>query len=112
MADPTVTTHGYAGYRDRKCRCDICREAARIVRARYRKKSDNSKLVLDGNILVNWLERTGYSEDFDQRQLGRWRSRGINVYTADKVCLSFGMHPAELYGMAFYGECFDQGSAA
>lgn len=111
MADRKELTHGYSGYRDRACRCDICKEAARVVRAKYRKKSDNSKLILDGNILVDWLERTGYSEELDARQMDRWRTRGVHVYTADRICLSFGVHPAYLYGFAFYADCFN-GEAA
>lgn len=111
MADPRVINHGYSGYRDRKCRCEICKDAARVVRSRYRKKSDNSKLVLDGNVLVDWLERNDYAGELDARQLARWRTNGIHVYTADRICLSFGIHPTFLYGYSFYAQCFD-GDAA
>lgn len=108
MANPKVTTHGYSGYRDRKCRCDICREAARVVRARYRPKSDNSNLQLDATPLLEFLEVKGYTSEFESNTIKRWREKGVNVYMADKVCLRFGVHPAEIFGSAFYQGCFGE----
>jgi len=99
-------------YRYRKCRCEICSAAMRAERSKYRKKSDNSRLMLDFAPLEAWLGLRGYLFDMDNTRLIRWRERGIGVYTVDKICLRHGVHPAQIYGSAFYAGCFDEEFAA
>ena len=106
------TEHGMGMYRYRRCRCEICCAAMREERGRYGAKSDNSKLQLDATPLLEFLEKKEYTSLYESNTIKRWREKGINVYMADKVCLRFGVHPAEIFGSAFYEGCFGEESAA
>lgn len=102
------TEHGMGMYRQRGCRCEICNAAMAAHRKKYRKMSDNSKLMLDATPLMEWLERNEQLYFLDSNTVARWRERGIGVYTADALCTRMGVHPAEVFGFKFYEGCFDE----
>ena len=103
------TEHGIGMYRYRRCRCEICNEAMAVVRAKYRKKSDNYRKMMDATPLLEWLAVNGQLHQVDDSTRRHWAMRGLTVYTIDKVCIRLGVHPAEVYGYRFYEGCFDNG---
>ena len=34
--------------------------------------------------------------------MGNWKKNGIKLYTADAICVTYGYHPYEIYGDAWY----------
>lgn len=107
-----ITEHGMGMYRYRGCRCEICSAAMREERRKYRPKSDNVNVKLDWSVMEDWLVKRGQLEFVDNTGLRRWRESGIPVYTADALCMRFGVHPAEVFGSEFYKGCFEQEFAA
>ncbi len=99
-------THGYSMYRYRGCRCEICKRGAFEVRNKYRKKSDNMWVRLDVTPFIEKLTENGQLFHIEKSYLDNWRAKGIDVYSADKWCLKFGWHPAEVFGHSFYINCF------
>ena len=108
MADPTVQTHGYSGYRERKCRCEVCCAAAALLRKKYRKRSDNVWIRLSAEPLIKKLQESDQLFLVNADVLYKWRNTGLDIYNADKWCLKFGWHPVEVFGQAFYVGCFDE----
>lgn len=102
------TEHGMGMYRYAGCRCEICNGVMAEHRKKYRKKSDNSKVMLDATPLINWLQRNEQLTLMDTSSVHNWRTRGIGVYTADALCTRMGVHPAEVFGFKFYEGCFDE----
>lgn len=106
--------HGTSGYKH-KCRCEICvaAQSAARTKSRYRdERSVSVKLRLDPAPLIRRLEVTEQLDMIDPKTIRRWQRLGMDVYFADKWCLKFGWHPAEVFGQAFYAGCFDQEFAA
>ena len=104
------TEHGMGMYRYRKCRCDVCSEAMRQFRKKYRKTSDNYNKMVDATPLLEWLTVNNQLDRIDGSTVRKWRERGLSVYVIDKVCIRLGAHPAEVYGNKFYEGCFDNGN--
>lgn len=94
--------HGANAYRVHKCRCDECREAIRVVRQKYRPKSDSVKVRLDATPLIEKLTKQGRLEAVENSRLTVWRREGIDLYAADRWCVRLGYHPIEIWGQAFY----------
>lgn len=106
-AKKIYTEHGMNMYRQRGCRCEICSEAMAAHRRKYRKKTDNCKIMLDATPLLEWLQRNEQITTIDSSSVTNWRNRGIGIYTADSLCTRMGVHPAEIFGNKFYVGCFD-----
>ena len=102
------TEHGMGMYRYRKCRCEICSRAMYEFRLKYRKRSDNSRVMLDATPFLEWLQRNGQLTMMDTSTVYNWRTRGIGIYSADSWCTRLGVHPAEVFGHKFYQGCFDE----
>jgi hypothetical protein len=94
--------HGVHAYRTHKCRCEVCRLAARAQRQKYRPKSDSLKLRLDAEPFISRLTRDGRLEAVDNGRLSQWRRGGIDLYVADRWCIRLGYHPTEIWGQEFY----------
>ena len=85
------TKHGISRYRDYNCRCEICRRAI----SEYKLKQRIAKLIP----VQPMIDKFG--ESFCRQYKGsidKWIAKGINVYTADKICCSKGFHPVEVFG--------------
>jgi len=95
-------THGASAYRNKKCRCDVCTEANRLQKLKYRPKSDSVNIRLDATPLISLLTRHGRLEAVDNGRIGQWRKNGIDLYAADRWCIRLGYHPIEVWGQAFY----------
>jgi hypothetical protein len=106
------TEHGIDMYRKMKCRCDVCRNAARDMRAKYRPLSDSKKIRLDPQPLIDKLIATNQLYEVHQSKWQGWLEKGIDIYWADFWCIKFGYHPVEIFGNAFYQGCFDEERAA
>jgi hypothetical protein len=98
-------------YRRMGCRCDVCKAANAVKKKKYKKLAP-PKVMLDGAALIEIIERAGRLREFDNKQLDRWKTVGVNVYTADIMCLRLGYHPTEVFGSDFYRGCFDEEYAA
>lgn len=94
--------HGAGGYRNHKCRCDVCRDGNRLASAKYRPKPDSLKIRLDATPLIERLTRDGRLEAVDNSKLTIWRRTGIDLYAADRWCVRLGYHPIEIWGQTFY----------
>ena len=103
--------HGTSGYRY-KCRCEICVNAQKAARNKNRPLSDSAKVRLDATPLIERLAMADQLDQVDPAVIRRWERDGIDVYWADKWCLKFGWHPANVFGQAFYAGCFDEEFAA
>jgi hypothetical protein len=101
--------HGANGYRNHKCRCDVCRDGNRLNSAKYRPKSDNLKIRLDATPLIRKLTLDGRLEAVDNSKLTIWRRTGIDLYAADRWCIRLGYHPIEIWGQEFYLGAADGG---
>lgn len=110
---PKGDGHGPSAYKRGTCRCDNCRAAYLERRKVWRKnyearhfsvRNGSSKLMLDVAPLVNYLTRTGELEQLNRVSLRRWLRDGISVYTADVMCIRFGVHPALVFGDVFYSD--------
>lgn len=94
--------HGVNAYRNKKCRCEECREAHRLAQLKYRPKSDSKKIRLDATPLLKRLERDGRLEAVENSRISVWRKSGIDLYAADRWCIRLGYHPIEVWGQEFY----------
>ena len=94
--------HGANGYRNHKCRCEVCGDAYRISQYKYRPKSDSLKIRLDSTPLIDKLKRDGRLESLENSLISGWRKTGIDLYAADRWCIRLGYHPIEIWGQDFY----------
>lgn len=99
-AKPIV--HGASAYRNKGCRCDICKEAQRKAKLKYRPKSDAVKIRLDATPLIDRLTRDERLAAVENSRLNQWRKVGLDLYAADRWCIRLGYHPIEVWGQAFY----------
>jgi hypothetical protein len=97
-----ITEHGISMYRYRNCRCDICKEAAAQQRMRFRPKTDNKKIRLDGEPLVSRIIKDDRQANINTNLISKWRRFGIDIYNADEWCIKLGYHPTEIWGNDFY----------
>ena len=102
-----ITEHGASMYRRRGCRCDVCCVGMSQTRKKYRPLVMSSDVRLDAAPLINFLERSEQLQYVDKKTTARWQRVGLSVYTADKWCMSFGVHPVEIFGHNFYKGCFE-----
>jgi hypothetical protein len=102
-----ITEHGASMYRRRGCRCDVCRVGMSQTRKKYRPLAMSSDVRLDAKPLIEFLTKAEQLQYLDKHTVARWWQNGLSVYTADKWCLRFGLHPAEIFGHKFYEGCFD-----
>lgn len=121
----------YSGY-GRGCRCEACKDACRAYRASYKQQKHgggyaaDSKHRVDAAPLHRLIEihgglkpsgrllagRLGGMATSHERRLARILTQDtVSVYTADEVCLAFGRHPIEVYGLAFYADLIEQEGA-
>lgn len=67
----------------------------------------SSDVRLDAKPLIEFLTKAEQLQYLDKHTVARWKRTGLSVYTADKWCLSFGLHPVEIFGHNFYEGCFE-----
>lgn len=103
-----IVDHGISMYRQRKCRCDICKAAASAERLKYRPKKNNTPIRLDGAVFVARLIRDERHTAINTNLISKWRSNGIDLYAADKWCIKLGYHPIEIWGQDFYQQCEEE----
>lgn len=93
--------HGLHRYRRFKCRCGVCLMAYAEYRAKLRKHEPSP--LIDATPLIEFiLGRNERMEGNLYHSLERWRVNGIDVHTADRVCVRRGLHPAVVFGDAWY----------
>jgi len=103
-----ITEHGISMYRYRQCRCDICKQAASEQRKRFRPKSDNKRIRLDGAPFVARLIRDNRHGAINTNLISKWSRFGIDIYNADEWCVRLGYHPSEIWGQDFYQDCCEE----
>jgi hypothetical protein len=77
------------------------------TRKKYRPVSTAGRIRLDAAPLVDFLTNAEQLHNVPNKTVARWKRTGLSVYTADKWCLSFGLHPVEVFGHKFYEGCFE-----
>jgi hypothetical protein len=97
-----ITEHGMSMYRQRKCRCDICKQAAADQRKQFRKPDHIPTVRLDGHTLLERLEADGRLLAVHTSIRDKWRRFGIAIHSADFWCIKLGYHPVEIWGNDFY----------
>lgn len=115
MARPfKVFEHGTIGmYRQRKCRCDLCKMAVAEQRAAYRPKPGDQPTnykVRYGSVrvrlcpepLIQYLEQVTLVNNQMRKVFADWRKNGIDLYRADEMAIQYGTHPYLLWGDEFY----------
>lgn len=107
MNGKEITEHGASMYRRRGCRCETCRVGMSLTRKKYRPISTAGSIRLDATPLINFLINAEQLHNVPSKTVARWKRTGLSVYTADKWCLSFGLHPVEVFGHNFYEGCFE-----
>lgn len=90
--------HGIARYRKKNCRCEVCVAANKEYQQRRRKYQDEP-VFIDAEPLIKFFIRieepmTGAM----RKRITRWRRKGVDIYNVDKMCVSRGYHPFEIYG--------------
>lgn len=95
-------THGRSAYLKNGCRCETCVHEMREYKRKYRVRKGRTKRILDGNPLVDRIERDGRITALHNLHYGRWREKGIEVFAADRWCIKLGYHPLEIWGQDFY----------
>lgn len=97
-----ITEHGISMYRQRHCRCDICKAAATAERLKYRPKKNPVSIRLDGTRFVERLLRDNRHGAINTNLISKWQRFGIDLYAADRWCVRLGYHPIEIWGNDFY----------
>lgn len=59
---------------------------------------------LDPAPLIDLIASHGESRRY-RLQIRGWQQNGVDVYTADRLCIRRGLHPTALWGMDFYDAC-------
>jgi hypothetical protein len=77
------------------------------VRKKYRPIKAAGRIRLDAAPLIDFLINAEQLHNVPSKTVARWKRTGLSVYTADKWCLSFGLHPVEIFGHNFYEGCFE-----
>ena len=77
------------------------------TRKKYRPLSLAGLIRLDAAPLVDFLRQAEQLQSLPSKTVTRWQRDGLSVYTADKWCLYFGVHPVEVFGHKFYEGCFE-----
>lgn len=107
--------HGSAStYMKYKCRCAPCTEAATAAYAlknakRNAKRAREAAKRIDAQRLVEYLSeappeiRSKYSDKF-----GGWTAFGIDVWTADKICIALETHPILVFGQMWIDKALEE----
>jgi hypothetical protein len=77
------------------------------TRKKYRPLAMSSVVRLDAAPLIDFLGKAEQLQYLSSKTVTRWKRGGLSVYTADKWCLHFGVHPVEVFGHKFYEGCFE-----
>ncbi len=97
--------HGtITGYTTFKCKCELCAAAGAAWRAKRRKHHLPMRYLPIEPLLP-------YVDDHHHRAFSevvrRCRKDGMNIYTADRWCITFGVHPWVVYGDAFFSDVWE-----
>lgn len=107
--------HGSAStYMKYKCRCAPCVEAARVAydlknARRNAARAREAAKRIDARALVAYLSeappeiRNKYSDRF-----GGWTTFGIDVWTADKICIDLETHPVLVFGQMWIDKALEE----
>jgi hypothetical protein len=112
-------THGSAHtYIKYKCRCAPCTAA---VQLRYAKKNENrnkkrravkpikkinASPLIEQVQLISEVRPDIYSKY--ARQISGWTKYGVDVWTADRICIELSMHPIQVFGQAWIDEALEE----
>lgn len=102
--------HGLGKYKKEKCRCDVCVDAYRVYSLEYntKKRAARTHNKIDAGPLIDLLYAQVETHSSLGRKLRRWRSQGVDIYTADRLCCEMGYHPFEVFGDAWWKGAFDE----
>lgn len=103
--------HNRNTYLKHKCRCEACcADAAEYKRRRRIEMGGDTDVRLPGEPLLAFV-RSQSTERLVQHHVAQsWIEKGVSPYTIDRWCVKLGVHPAEIYGDAFYRGCLDMAS--
>lgn len=94
-------THGLIATYASGCRCEPCRDALKRKNARRKRAHP----TLPTSFLVTHLPK-----DFTSRykkSLATWEDKGIPVFTADTICVEYGLHPWTVFGDLWYQDVWN-----
>jgi hypothetical protein len=107
--------HGSAStYLKHKCRCDLCSAAAQIA---YSKKNANRNAKragarvkkLNAAPLIEFIDgcppkiRDEYTGKFSS-----WAKYGVDIWTADEICISLSTHPVLVFGQTWINAALEE----
>lgn len=102
MENSTADEHGLFMYRNRGCRCNICKNAMRRV--------NGKRVRINKQITVQPLIDK-FGEPFVKRFEGsvpKWLAEGISHRAIDRICVGYGYHPYEVYGDLWFEDIWKQ----
>ena len=94
-------------YRQGKCRCDACSDAARANRRKYRRPGQTGVGIirLPAKTLLDFVqaiddETTALVLGIHLDRVRKWRTRniGLDKYSADRYANRVGVHPSAIWG--------------
>jgi hypothetical protein len=97
--------HNRNTYLKYKCRCEECVRDNSLYKLK-RRREKTYPLRLDGKVFVERLYKDNRTNAVGRKSLDRWLKEGIELYSADRMCMKLGYHPVEIWGQAFYEGCF------
>ena len=100
--------HGSAStYYKYRCRCEPCTAAAKVSYAkknahRNRRRAEERAKRLDATPLIEQIQLVNMTQpeiyDKYKNKLGGWTTFGMDVWTADQICIELKLHPIEVFG--------------
>jgi hypothetical protein len=110
--------HGSAStYFKYKCRCEPCAVAAKASytkknakrtkrHAEERAKRFNAAPLIEQIQLVSAIQPEIYEKY--KGKLGGWTTFGIDVWTADRICIELKMHPVLVFGQVWIDKALEE----
>jgi hypothetical protein len=97
-----VKKHNYTRYKKDRCRCDECCAAFEEYQKSRRKHPEKSFKIPAGPLVEFIKQHDGRLQGMQARSAKRWLVDGVDIFTADRVCVTRGFHPFEVYGDAWF----------
>jgi hypothetical protein len=106
--------HGSAStYLKYKCRCEPCVAAvqeayARKNAARNAKKAKARGAKLNAQPLIEFIgEAPPEIRDKYKDKFGGWATFGVDIWTADKICIDLSTHPVLVFGQVWIDKALE-----
>ena len=101
-------------YLKHKCRCAPCVEAAQKMYAKKNAKR-NAKRAKESGARINAAPLIEYIttsppqiRDRYKDRFGGWSTFGVDVWTADKICIDLSTHPVLVFGQMWIDKALEE----